>query len=177
MLRHVFDVIIVLDKGISVDSLLVSCSEAAGEYSGVFFIKKDENTCKTNFFPGVLPKTFITISPGQVLHNSEFSPVAKTVLIFPKTLRTNAVAWGEASDCAYPGGRDSCVKLFVVISFEGKPATKHLLGISEFDSLNILDLIALTLERSSSSMLYLLKSAFSKSAGSFFKPNFRYKNE
>lgn len=135
MLGHIFDVVVVFDQSIGVDSLLISCSETTCKNSGIFFIKKDENTGETDFLSGVLPKTFITISLWKVLHNSEFSPVAETVLIFPETLSANTVTQCDPTDGRDPGTRYSRVKLFVVVGFERKPATEDLLGVPEFDTL------------------------------------------
>ena len=36
---------------------------------------------------------------------------------------------------AEPGSRDSCIKLFVVIGFQGEPASENFLGVPEFNAL------------------------------------------
>jgi len=44
MFWHVFDVVVILDESIGIDTFVVSGSKPASENSRVFFIEKDENT-------------------------------------------------------------------------------------------------------------------------------------
>lgn len=117
MFRHVINIVVILDKSICMLALLMSSIKAASEDFGVFVIEMNENPSESNFLSGVLPETLITLSLGQELHDPQFAPVAKSVLVFPKTLRANPVSRSKRALLAYPGLRESCIELLVVVSF------------------------------------------------------------
>jgi len=114
MFRHIFDIVVILNQSIGINTLLVGCFKSTGKNSWVFFIEKYENTCKSDFFSSVLPKTFITISLGKVLHNFKLAPVAKSILVFPEALGTYAFLRNGAL-LFKPVDRNARVELAVIV--------------------------------------------------------------
>jgi hypothetical protein len=126
--RHIVDVVVVLDQGVGISALLMGRTESARENFGVFLVKMDKDPGKSDLLAGVLPETFEAISLNQVLHNPELAPVAKTVFVFPETLGCDT---GWVVD---PVHWESRIKLLVIVSLKGQPASCNLLRVAELNA-------------------------------------------
>jgi hypothetical protein len=61
MLWHVINVVVILDKSVSMLSLLMGGSKAARENFGVLILKVNEDTSKAHFLTSVFPEALITV--------------------------------------------------------------------------------------------------------------------
>ena len=128
MLRHVVNVVVVLDKCVSIFTLLVGGRKPAGKDFGVFLAEVDEDAGKSHFLTGVFPEALESVRLVQVLHDSKLSPVAKAVFVFPETLGRDTARVVE------PMLGKSCVKFLVVVGLQGQPTTANLLRVAEFNA-------------------------------------------
>jgi hypothetical protein len=117
VLRHVLDVVLVLDESIGTDPVLISLFESLGEMAGIFVVKNNENAVHSAFLFGVLPVTLVALGLWQVFEQTEPAPIAKFVLVLPETLGANAVA-RDAAIPVQPGSGELLVELAVVVGLQ-----------------------------------------------------------
>lgn len=147
---HVLNVEIIFQKRIGLASGIKSCLESLGEGSWVLVIKENVDPMKSTLLLGVLPIALIPLRSQQVPLDLELSPEAKAILISPKTYSSNLnFLWADrrlrlcwfftlghyllSSLDSDPVSRGSCVKLFVIVSFQRQPSTNSLGWVSELD--------------------------------------------
>lgn len=94
MSRHVLNIIIVSNNGVSIDTSLIGFLEPLRKDSGIFFIEKKENSKKPAFFLCVLPETLEPFAFWKIFLDADFAPVAEAVFIPPKTLTANTLSGG-----------------------------------------------------------------------------------
>ena len=135
---HVFNVIVVLDQGISVNPACVRCLEPSHKDSRVFCIEENVNTVESAFLLGAFPVALISLRFRQEFGNLHPSPVAKAVLIFPETLSSRLLAFpflGTLFSFCKPVQATASVKFSVVIGLKWKPTASDFVGISKLDIL------------------------------------------
>lgn len=133
--RHVLDVIVVSYHRIGIDSRHVSLFESFGEYSGVFFIEKKENSIKAAFLLSIFPIALVSLAL-EVLLDSAASPVAKAVLVLPEALSSYALGHGvDVLGTLEPVGGSLGIKLLIIVCLKREPTSFGFLGVSELHAL------------------------------------------
>ena len=134
MFWHIFNVVAVFNKSICIDSVLVSLLEAFCKYSWIFIVKDNEDAVETTAFFCIFPVAFITFGPKKELENSQLTPIAKAIFVFPKALSTNTF-FRYYSFFLQPVDGNASIKLAVIISLKGQPASLNFIWVSELNPL------------------------------------------
>ena len=93
MSGHVFNVVVVPNEGVSIDSVLICFLEPLGKQSWVLLIEKDLDSEESTSLFGVLPETFKSLAPGKVLLYLDAAPVTEAVFVSPETLGTSSIGF------------------------------------------------------------------------------------
>jgi hypothetical protein len=91
MLGHVLNVVAVLDESVSHNTLVERCLESFCENCRVFLVENDKYSVETTLFLSVFPETIISLGFRTESCDSNFTPVAKLVLVTPETLSSNTL--------------------------------------------------------------------------------------
>ena len=91
MLGHVLNVVVVLDEGVSIDTVLISAFESLNELRWVLLVKNDKDSGNAALVLGDLPDTLKSLRLGQILEETEFAPIAQFVLVLPETVSSSAI--------------------------------------------------------------------------------------
>lgn len=110
VLRHVLNVVGVLDQRVRVDSVLNRLFKPTGENSRVLVIKHYIDAVESATFLGVFPVGLIALRLGQVLKDTELAPVLHLVGVLPEALSANTLL-GNAAFPLEPVNRHSCIEL------------------------------------------------------------------
>lgn len=135
MLRHVLNVVAVLDEGVSMDSVLVGAFKALDKVTWVFLIEHDEDPSEADLLLRDLPDTFVSRRLRQVFEESDGAPIAQVVFVLPETVGANTFHWNYTSTASFePVLGKPGVEATVVEGVEGEPATLDLIRVPELDT-------------------------------------------
>ena len=134
MLRHVFDVVLVFNEGVSMDPALIGLFEPLGKVARVFIVEHDEDAVHTALFLRVLPVALVALGLGEELEQAELAPVAELVFVLPEALSSDSISWDGAISLK-PGFGKLLVELAVIEILQRKPSTLDLLGVAELHAL------------------------------------------
>ena len=152
VLRHVLDIVVVLDESVSVDSVLVGALIALNKHLEVLLIKDDADTGQAALLLGDVPDTLEALRLRQVLEETDLAPVAKLVLVLPETVGSDTIgSHVTTATTAEPVDWQARVEAPVIEGLEGEPATWHLLRVAVLGTLGDqvvtdVDILVLTLQ-------------------------------
>lgn len=137
---HIFYVVVVFNKRVCVYPVCVGLLESFHELSWVFFVENNVDPVKSALFFGVLPESFISLGLRKVFHDSNFPPILKPILIFPKSLSPDTLklstlrsVFGNTLHGRHlqPFMGQPSLILFVIVSLERQPTSRGFLWVSK----------------------------------------------
>lgn len=95
VLGHVLNVVVVLEKSISLDTLVEGGLKSGGKNDGVFFIEENEDSVLAALLLGVLPVSVVALSTRSEFGDLKLAPVAQAVFVTPETLSIDSFLASE----------------------------------------------------------------------------------
>lgn len=155
MRRHVLNIEVVLEHGVSHSSGVVGLLESHGELARVLIIKKNVDSGEAELVLGRDPVAFESLRFEQISLYLDITPEAVTINVLPKSLGTDLGLFaplggllllssldlleclprlvGVLSVNSKPGSRSLGIHVLIVVGLQWEPTTRGFGGISKLN--------------------------------------------